>query len=138
MNVYHRKLYALLHNPQVPYRVDIAQQVQCLKEHPQLQSWWQSELGQQSQDISSASDRVNLNPNAKNSDNSVQVSHPISGQSQQAVSRPLDHPRLPTPQLQQYRFCPRWCYVPRRLGVRTTSQTSLFISVHLLASAGVY
>jgi len=83
MDVYHRKLYAFLHNSHVPDCVDIAQQVQCLKEHPQLQSWWQSELGQQSQAISSASDRVNLNPNAKNSDNSVRVSHPISGQSQQ-------------------------------------------------------
>lgn len=82
MNVYHHKLYALLHNPQMPYLVD-AQQMQCLKEHlPQLQSWWHDE-GQQSQDIGSASDRVNVNYYTTNTDNKVRVSHLISGQSQQ-------------------------------------------------------
>ena len=83
VNVYHRKLYALLHNAQMPDNVDIAQQLQCLQEHlDELKSWWQEELGQRSQEIGSSSDRVNLESNAASGGASVQVSHPISGQLQ--------------------------------------------------------
>ena len=51
MNVYHRKLYALLYASPTQELNDIAQQV--LQEHlPALHDWWQSELGQQSQESS--------------------------------------------------------------------------------------
>lgn len=80
MNVYQRKLYAFLQHSQT---VEIAQQLPYLQTHlSQLENWWNEGLGKYSQEISSASDRVNLNTNI-NVNNYVKVSHPISGESQE-------------------------------------------------------
>lgn len=79
MNVYQRKLYAFLQHSQT---LEVAQQLPYLQTHlSQLENWWQEGVGQYSQQISSASDRVNINTNL-NIDKSVKVSHPISGDSQ--------------------------------------------------------
>jgi hypothetical protein len=54
MNIYHRKLYALLYGNQI-----ICQQLECLREHlPDLDAWWEEE--ELARQIASSSDRVNL------------------------------------------------------------------------------
>ncbi|KAB8313872.1 type III-B CRISPR-associated protein Cas10/Cmr2 [Tolypothrix campylonemoides VB511288] len=95
MNVYHRKLYALLHEPTKPVRCNImCKQLQCLQEHlVELDTWWWSKgssLGEQAAEISSSSDRVNLELNSLAAFNNVQVRHPISGESQEITEQEFD------------------------------------------------
>lgn len=68
MHFYHRKLYALLHNCIGSQGQYIYQQLQCFRqEHlEELASWWQG-FNKQPQEISSSSDRVNLQQNEENS-----------------------------------------------------------------------
>jgi CRISPR-associated protein Cmr2 len=84
MNIYHCKLYALLHTNRA-----ICEKLECLREHlPNLDAWW--ERGKLAQQIASSSDRVNLqageNYNIPNS-----IKHPISGQPKNiSISQNLD------------------------------------------------
>lgn len=94
MNVYHRKLYALLHEPakSIQYNVNsTCQQLLCLQEHlVELNTWWWSEeskLGEQAAEISSSSDRVNLESNSLAASHNVEVRHPISGESQKITEQ---------------------------------------------------
>ncbi|MHC5724474.1 MAG: hypothetical protein ACYTXY_10030, partial [Nostoc sp.] len=81
MNVYHRKLYALLQEPtSVVQSHEIIEQLQCLHSHREnLRAWWCC-LGKQAADISSSSDQVNLKPNVKAGDSGFQLRHPISAE----------------------------------------------------------
>ncbi|MBD2772612.1 type III-B CRISPR-associated protein Cas10/Cmr2 [Iningainema tapete] len=95
MNVYHRKLYALLHEPTKPVRCNVVcKQLQCLQQHlVELDTWWWSEgskLGEQAADIGSSSDRVNLELKSLAVSNNVQVRHPISGESQEITEQEFD------------------------------------------------
>ena len=82
MNVYHRKLYALLQEStnaiQPPAMLE---KLQCLQSHKEnLQDWWCC-LGKQASDISSSSDQVNLNTHDKSGNSVFHLRHPISAQS---------------------------------------------------------
>ncbi len=103
MNVYHRKLFALLHDPQLKplYKYKNLQgpwdQIDCLQNYQQeLEDWWEKYGGKSADHISSASDRINLRDiikNAKQLDGKtkVEVRHPLSGQEQEIVIRNVLH-----------------------------------------------
>jgi CRISPR-associated protein Cmr2 len=88
MSVFHRKLYALLHNSLKPTEGDeICQQLVCFQNYlAEIQAWWQDYASQLSVPIASSSDRVNLQSNSdatENRENRVlEIRHPISGQKQ--------------------------------------------------------
>jgi CRISPR-associated protein Cmr2 len=90
MDVYYRKLYALLHHPERPeWRGAICQQLNCLQPYlEELHQWWEKS-GYLSAEIGSSSDRVNLKLNQQ-SNTILKCKHPISGQSQT-----LDAPQFP-------------------------------------------
>lgn len=81
MNVYHRKLYALLQDAtSVSQAAEIIEQLQCLHSHQEnLELWWGC-LGKQAADISGSSDQVNLEQTAQAGDDSFQLRHPISAE----------------------------------------------------------
>ena len=82
MNLYHRKLYALLYDPKMPGQSDkMLSKLHCLQGHcDELRTWWK-QSGHLSAEIGSSSDRVNLE--AKEDEQLPVLSkHPISGQSQ--------------------------------------------------------
>ncbi|NEO72186.1 type III-B CRISPR-associated protein Cas10/Cmr2 [Moorena sp. SIO3H5] len=88
MNVYQRKLYALMHQELQDQRA-----LACYGNNlDQLQNWWQQLVDQQEQSqvlpnaIASSSDRVNLGAVINTESNDCQVKHPISGQQHQIDS----------------------------------------------------
>ncbi|AOY78995.1 type III-B CRISPR-associated protein Cas10/Cmr2 [Moorena producens JHB] len=85
MNVYQRKLYALMHQELQDQRA-----LACYGNNlDQLQNWWQQLVDQQEQSqvlpnaIASSSDRVNLGAAYHTKTDTCQVKHPISGQQHQ-------------------------------------------------------
>ncbi|NEP51605.1 MAG: type III-B CRISPR-associated protein Cas10/Cmr2, partial [Moorea sp. SIO3C2] len=85
MNVYQRKLYALMHQELQDERA-----LACYGNNlDQLQNWWQQLVEEQEQSqvlpnaIASSSDRVNLGAAINTESNDCQVKHPISGQQHQ-------------------------------------------------------
>ncbi len=88
MNVYQRKLYALMHQEhQDEGSNSIFRTLHCCKEDlDQLGNWWQQLVEEQEQSqvlpnaIASSSDRVNLVPADNTESNNCQVTHPISAQ----------------------------------------------------------
>jgi CRISPR-associated protein Cmr2 len=99
MNLYHRKLFALLHDPQLKALYEQKnlrgpwEQIDCLQDHQQeLEDWWERHGGKSADHISSASDRINLRKIVKNAQQldgttKVEVRHPLSGQKQEVVIR---------------------------------------------------
>ncbi|NET66237.1 MAG: hypothetical protein F6K63_18335 [Moorea sp. SIO1G6] len=91
MNVYQRKLYALMHQEhQDEGSNSIFRTLHCCKDNlDQLQNWWQQLVDQQEQSqvlpnaIASSSDRVNLGADYNTTTDTCQVKHPISGQQHQ-------------------------------------------------------
>ncbi|HBB34731.1 MAG TPA: type III-B CRISPR-associated protein Cas10/Cmr2 [Cyanobacteria bacterium UBA8803] len=76
MNSYYRKLYVLMKD------LENLEQFEWWQGHLQdLQMWWGNH-GKQFLAIASSSDRINIKPQMSNSHNSVEIHHPISGQSQ--------------------------------------------------------
>jgi CRISPR-associated protein Cmr2 len=103
MNVCHRKLFALLHDPQLKplYKEKDLKgpwdQIDCLQNYQQeLEDWWEKYGGKSADHISAASDRINLRniiKNAKQLDGTtkIEVRHPLSGQKQEIVIRNTLH-----------------------------------------------
>ncbi|MGI2906705.1 type III-B CRISPR-associated protein Cas10/Cmr2 [Tolypothrix sp. VBCCA 56010] len=85
MNVYHRKLYALLLcSNSVDQAYTICKTLKCLQANTDaLRKWWcieSNKLGELAADISSSSDRVNLPINPISAGDKIEIRHPISGQ----------------------------------------------------------
>lgn len=99
MSVYHRKLYALLQNPQKLTEGDeICQKLTCMQSYlEEIRSWWENQGHNLPVKIASSSDRINLEPHSRptNSAN-IEIRHPISGQKQYlSFDRENDRPEIP-------------------------------------------
>ncbi|MEH1887628.1 type III-B CRISPR-associated protein Cas10/Cmr2 [Nostoc sp.] len=90
MNVYQRKLYALLRESTDRTESQICQHLSFLA-IDKLNQWWQSQ-GYKADAVSSSSDRVNLKAR-ENSPNQPEIRHPLSGQSREIS--------IPKPESQQ-------------------------------------
>lgn len=109
MNFYRRKLYAFLHAPNSSslWQEQIGS-LACLRAClPELEQWWsrisqsgEIPIGQQIRDVGASSDRVNLHTNPRNSGDSIQVCHPISGQNQRITQPPEQVWEIP-PEIQE-------------------------------------
>lgn len=95
MNVYHRKLYALLVcSNSVDQAHTICKTLKCLQANAELLGdWWcieSNKLGELAADISSSSDRVNLPINPISAGDKIEIRHPISGQSKEIDAKSTD------------------------------------------------
>ncbi|MUG95455.1 type III-B CRISPR-associated protein Cas10/Cmr2 [Scytonema sp. UIC 10036] len=140
MNVYHRKLYALVRSLET---VDwlgtdtlyIYERLKCLAPYLQeLQDWWESVGAQTTTSISSSSDRINLNSTAAyGQKNNIAVRHPISGQEQNinvsAFNTPIDISTIAGEEDVIKVFWWFWRYFPEQLA-RQDSENALLIPTH--------
>lgn len=138
MNVYHRKLYALVRSLEtikwlgtdVSY---IYKGLSCLAPHlEELQTWWED--GNIGTSISSSSDRINLNSTAQpgQMDNIV-VRHPISGQEQtitvSAFNTQIDISKIAAESDEKIVFWWFWRYFPEQLA-HLDAENALLIPTH--------
>ena len=89
MNVFQRKLYALLHSLRLVNHENLS--LNCLHSHQeQLRTWWSQQQGSLANEIAKTSDRLTLDESALkrdlniqlNGNQQVEVSHLITGQKQ--------------------------------------------------------
>lgn len=140
MNLYHRKLYALVRSLEsidwlgtdISY---IYNGLTCLQPHlDELQDWWQNQGGNIAASISSSSDRVNLNSTASpGQKNNIEVRHPISGQRQSidilVFNQPIDISIIAAETDEKKVFWWFWRYFTEQLELQD-STNALLIPTH--------
>jgi CRISPR-associated protein Cmr2 len=140
MNVYHRKLYALVRSLEaidwlgtdVSY---IYNGLTCLAPHlEELRLWWENLDGKIGTSISSSSDRVNLNSTAQPGQmDNIAVRHPISGQEQtitvSAFNRPIDISKIAAESDEKKVFWWFWRYFAEELA-HLDPKNALLIPTH--------
>ncbi len=99
VTVYHRKLFALLHDPILKAlykKKDLKgpwEQIKFLSENKEgLEQWWEQYGGESADHIGAASDRISLRSIVKNAQQlddktSIEIRHPLSGQKQELIIR---------------------------------------------------